>query len=247
MSDEIGASLESFIQMREQAMEIQLEALSKYEATMNELDNKTPEAIKRNAHADHNLLRHLGQSLQYAHANYAEEGAGENDYDDKEYADESFEAASIKKPDDDLPAELSQIVNTSVFAKVQTPSFEEKQKLRDVVFGFLASSVQREEELEGEVERLREDGANFRKIDDALEALYQAQVHNADTLRKAIVGYKPVQGLKAWANDPEYSSLLRMFEDVVIDKSKKKSAKKKRKAKRRAVVKKKKVTAAVNY
>lgn len=63
--------------------------------------------------------------------------------------------------------------------------------------------------------------------------LYELQINNADFIRKAILGYKPVQGTKAWSHDPDYGALLQRFEAAVIDRSdKKKKNKGRRKAKK---------------
>jgi hypothetical protein len=86
---------------------------------------------------------------------------------------------------------------------------------------------------------MRQDDADFQKVEEALETLYRLRITNAETLRKSIIGYRPVQGLKAWSNDPEYETLLKLFEEVVISKPRKKKSSSKKK---KAITKKKKMT-----
>ena len=78
------------------------------------------------------------------------------------------------------------------------------------------------------------------KIEHALEVLYHTQIYNAETVRKAIIGYKPAHSPKAWTSDPDYKILLSLFEGAVI---RKRSTRRKKKAalsmkkKKRAVIK----------
>ena len=71
------------------------------------------------------------------------------------------------------------------------------------------------------------------KIEDLRMKLYELQINNADLVRKAIQGYKPVQGTKAWSNDPDYEALLQRFEEAVLNgPGKGKKGKKKKNLKR---------------
>jgi hypothetical protein len=237
--DEITRALENFLDIREQAIGKQFEALNSYQLTMNDIDGIVPITIKRNKlQVDHNLLRHLGISLQPGNAMASvgvayddNTNADENEYNDEEftqseeYHDESFEAETSKGV---IPVELSiAIAASESTSKIETRNFDEKLKLRSSVLDFMASSREKEDEMETVVAKMKEDGVDLREIDNAREALYQVKVTNADTVRKSIQGYKPVQGTKSWAKDPEYSTLLKLFEDAIL--VKKKASRKKRK------------------
>lgn len=65
------------------------------------------------------------------------------------------------------------------------------------------------------------------KIENASNLLYDTQIYNAETVRKAVIGYKPAHTAKAWTSDPDYKVLLSLFEGAVI---RKRSTRKKKKA-----------------
>ena len=72
------------------------------------------------------------------------------------------------------------------------------------------------------------------QVEELRLKLYELQVNNADLIRKAILGYKPVQGTKAWSNDPDYGALLQLFEEAVVSGSGRKKTNKGKKKARKA-------------
>lgn len=75
--------------------------------------------------------------------------------------------------------------------------------------------------------RMKEEGVDIHTLDDALESLYQLQVTNTNVLFQSISAYRPALSSKAWANDPEYALLLKVFEQTVLTKRVRKSKRRK--------------------
>lgn len=144
--DEITATLEEFLAVREEAYKKQIRAMDEYQSSMDEAEHRVTESDRRIRMVEHNLLRHIGTSQSTNPHEGMDAKDDQDDQGESEYNDASFDSEYMKS---EIPSSLLALVSgvSSVAQQQPTHSFDDKMKLRDDVLDFLSNASAKEQEM----------------------------------------------------------------------------------------------------